>query len=507
MRFRVLLGSTLAFALGASAIAACSSKSDTTPPQPDAGGDDAGDTRPPTPAAWDRAVTRPDDATATASRASCTFQRGAMPAETLGPGTAVDKDIPISNVVVLMMENRSFDSYFGHLNKFANRTDILSAPDTASNPDVAGGSTGSHPWTHADHQCTADTDHSWKGAHTEWNGGKNDGFYQANNTFRDPAEPAGNVDAGSLDGQRALFWYDERDIPFHYALASTFAISDHYFSSVLGPTWPNRMFLYGASSYGTTHNTFPDLTAYPYPDDGKEAVIFDELEKRHVDWNAYTDGSPGPGVILGVGLVTRYDRNPKLSIADFLSQAQGGTLPPVAIVDPKIGASEGPANDDEHPPAQIQVGQHFVWEVVNAVTHSPQWAHTALFITYDENGGIYDSVSPPSACKPDDIAPQLEGSDVGVAGDFDRYGFRVPIIVVSPYAKKAFVSHTVYDHTSITKFIEAKFKLPALGRRDANADPFTDMFDFSSPPFATPPTFPEPAIDAAETSYCTATFK
>jgi phospholipase C len=487
---RSFLVRTAALAVsGCAFVLACSSSNNNSSSPPSDAGADV-DTRPPTPASWDRPVTRPDDATATQSRASCTYQRGQMPAETTGPATKID-DMPIQNIIVLMQENRSFDSYFGHLNAYAGRTDIESAPADASNPDTHGGTTGSHPWKHADHKCSADTAHSWRPTHLEWDNGKNDGFYEANNNAMDYGEDAGaySPDSGALDGERAMWWYDQTDIPFHYDLAKTFAIGDHYFASLLGPTWPNRMYLYGANSYGITENVFPDLSAFPYPDDGKEAVVFDELEKRHVDWNAYSDGSPGLGVILGLGLVTRYDRNPKLGIQDFLDQAKAGTLPAVAFVDAKLGIADGPGNDDEHPPADVQVGQHFVWQIVDAVMHSPQWAHTALFITYDENGGIYDHLPPPKACAPDSTQPQLTGLNVGTVGGFDQYGFRVPLVVVSPYAKPGYVSHTVYDHASITRFIEAKFKMPAISARDANADPFTDVFDWNNPAFLTPPTF------------------
>jgi phospholipase C len=491
---------------GVAFVVACSSSNNTAPPPPpaDDAGPDAADTRPPTPAAWDRDVTRPDDATATQQRAACGYKRGQMPAETTGPATKID-DMPITNIVVLMQENRSFDSYFGHLNAYAGRTDIESAPADATNPDVHGGTTGANPWKHADKRCSADTGHAWHYAHLEWNQGKNDGFFEANNGHLDDGENAAvYADSGLLDGERAMWWYDQTDIPFYYDLAKTYAIADHYFSSVLGPTWPNRMYLYGANSYGITKNVFPDLTSFPYPDDGKEAVVFDELEKRHVDWNVYSDGSPGAAVILGVGLVTRYDRNPKKGIAEFLDQAKSGTLPPVAFVDAKLGATDGPDNDDEHPPANIEIGQHFVWSIVDALARSPQWAHTVLFLTYDENGGIYDHFPPPKACAPDTTAPQLEGPDVGTVGGFDQYGFRVPLVVVSPYAKKNFVSHAVYDHASITRFIEAKFKMPAISARDANADPFTDMFDWNNPPFTSAAPTTEPVVNSDVTQACIA---
>jgi phospholipase C len=422
-----------------------------------------------------------------------------MPAETLGPSMPLDQAIPVSNIVVLMQENRSFDSYFGHLNQYANRTDIESAPDNTTNPDQDG---GTHPYQHASHLCFGDTDHSWRGSHLEWDNGKNDGFYETNNGQTDPESDAAPP-PGTLDGERALWWYDQRDIPFHYALYSTFAISDHYHCALLGPTWPNRMYLYSATSFGVTSNIFPDLTQLPYP--ASDAIIFDELEKRHVDWNIYSDGSPGASVVLATSIVNRYGRNPVLRVADFLSQAKAGTLPTVAFVDPDL-SGEGPQGNDEHPPAQIQIGQHYVWQTVNAVTTSPQWPHLALFITYDEHGGIYDHVPPPAACAPDNLPPALTGDDQGTPGDFAHEGFRVPFVIVSPYAKKAYVSHATYDHTSITRFIEAKTKVPALSNRDANADPFTDMWDFQNPPFLTPPSFPEPSIDQAEVQYCVQTF-
>jgi phospholipase C len=116
-------------------------------------------------------------------------------------------------------------------------------------------------------------------------------------------------------------------------------------------------------------------------------------------------------------------------------------------------------------------------------------------------------VAPPKACAPDSIAPILAGGDTNTPGGFDLYGVRVVLIAVSPYAKKGYVGHHLYDHTSITRFIEAKFNLPALTARDANAEPLTDLFDFKSPPaLMTPPNIPSPPVDPAELSYCTSTF-
>jgi phospholipase C len=132
---------------------------------------------------------------------------------------------------------------------------------------------------------------------------------------------------------------------------------------------------------------------------------------------------------------------------------------------------------------------------------SPQWPHSALIVTFDEHGGLFDHVAPPPACAPDDIAPITNPND-NAPGGFDNYSMRVPLVVVSPYAKPHFVSHAVYDHTSITRFIETRFKLPALTKRDANADPLTDMFDFKKAAFATPPQLPTPQVDQQKLDDC-----
>ena len=133
-------------------------------------------------------------------------------------------------------------------------------------------------------------------------------------------------------------------------------------------------------------------------------------------------------------------------------------------------------------------------------------AHTALFITHDENGGFYDHVPPPAACAPDGTKPILSPGDT-TPGGFDLLGIRVLLIAVSPYARKGYVGHHVYDHSSIARFIEARFDLPALTARDANAEPPTDLFDFASPPaFATPPALTTPTVDPGELQYCVTTF-
>src|SRR5262249_51906132 len=155
------------------------------------------------------------------------------------------------------------------------------------------------------------------------------------------------------------------------------------------------------------------------------------------------------------------------------------------------------------PPADIEVGQQMVHDIIDATMHSPHWPHAALFLTYDEQGGFYDHVPPPSACVPDDIPPALEANNVVAA--YDALGLRIPMFVISPYAKRGFVSHEVTDHTSVLRFVEALFELPALTHRDANAVPPYDMFDFDHPDMSIP-TLPPATIDQAAHDACKAKY-
>ena len=491
-----ILARAAVVALAALVLAGCTDDTTVSPsPEPDP--------RPPTPAEWDRTVARPDETTAATARDSCKFARGALPDETLGAGVPTGKDIPIETIVVLMQENRSFDHYFGHFGKYAGRTDVESAPENASNPDsTKAPAIGVHPWHRAEHMCFLDTNHEWSGSHAQYDDGKMDGFYETNHGEKGEVVPE---PAMSLrDGGRAMTWYDERELPYYYALAKNFGLGDHYFCSLLGPTWPNRMYLFAGTSFGQTTNAFADVGAYPFPQN--DAVILDELDKRHVDWKLYTAGGP-PGVttVLGVQLPVRYGRDVLFTMDDFFADAAAGKLPPVVYLDANFTQTGNPDAEDEHPPSNIQGGQRFTSRIVSALFKSPQWNKLAFFMTYDEHGGIYDHVPPPKACAPDEKTP-LDKNGAKQGGAFDRYGMRVPFLVVSPYAKRGYVSHGVYDHTSIMRFIQAKHRLPALTARDANAAIPTDFFDFQSPPNLDIPGLPEAVVDPAEKQYCDQTF-
>jgi phospholipase C len=211
--------------------------------------------------------------------------------------------------------------------------------------------------------------------------------------------------------------------------------------------------------------------------------------------------------MLGATMATRWGRRVSKSVQELHADAAAGRLPQVAFVDTNyLNVGDPEKGETEHPPEHLQRGQKFVYDLVVSLTRSPQWKSLALFITYDEHGGLYDHVVPPPACVPD-ASPVTGEPGQTVTGAFDRLGFRVPLLVVSPFAKRGFVSHQTYDHTSILRFIQAKHRVPALTARDANARIPTDFFDFTRPPDLSVPAFTEPAIDPVESEYCRLTFK
>ena len=447
------------------------------------GGDGTGGTvaQPlPGPLEWNRAVTAPLDADAAKARAACGYHAGDLPAETQGKSHPSGSAIPVDHIVVLMQENRSFDHYFQKLPEYG-QPDVEVAPAGFTNPDMDGKPVA--PF-HDTQLCFVDTNHDWSGVHQQIGGGKMDGFFASNDGWHE-APAHGTLDL--LSGRRAMGYYDQTDLPFYYALANEFAIADHYHCSMLGPTWPNRMFMYAATSFGLVHNSFPEA----------DKTLMDYLEERKVDWKIYSSGTPGFGMFVPQFL--KYREEHFLGIEEYFADAAAGSLPQFALVEAKLG-DERYNQNDEHPPAMAPLGEVFTATVVEALTKSPSWSRSALFITYDEHGGLYDHVVPPAACPPDDLAVKTEPGDAD--GKFDQLGVRVPMMVVSPFAKKHFVAHHTYDHTSIVRFIEARFVIPALTHRDANAEAPWEMFDFEGAPHATPPSLKMPVVNQAKVDAC-----
>jgi phospholipase C len=419
------------------------------------------------------------DDQATQMRTACAFTAGTPVGLTVAKDAPIGSEIPIDTVVILMLENRSFDHLLGQLAS-AGQPDAEGPPADAANPDSRGNLVRRYHMV--DQYCFDDTNHEWQGSHIQFNGGKNDGFVITNESG-----PNG-------DGTRAMGYYDQTDIPWMYAAANAYAISDRHFASVMGPTFPNREYLYAATSYGHTVNdvfTSGELSNFM-------AIIetANAQTKSPITWHVYYEGVPGPGIFLDT--LTKYLDNVSLA-KSFFDDAAAGLLSNVNILDANLRDEWG-GGDDYHPPADIQKGEEFVASVVEALTHSPQWPHLALFITFDEHGGLYDHVPPPKACPPDALLPIVPAGETQY--DFAQYGFRVPLLVVSPYARPHYVSHRVSDHTSIMRFVEARFRLPAMSGRDANADSLYDLFDFDKPALLQAPSLPTPPIDQAKLQDC-----
>jgi phospholipase C len=375
-------------------------------------------------------------------RQQCSFLGGARVADTLGLDAAARAAIPIKHVVVLMKENRSFDHLLGRLHD-QGQPATEAVPPTFANPDPADG--GTVQAFHEPTTCvTHDPDHQWAAMHTQVDQGKMDGFVKSAAT------------STGTDGHFVMGHYEQADLPFYYWLASTYALNDRHFASVRSGTFPNRNFLLLGTADGVT------ATGAGYPDPSTP-TIFDALDKAGVTWGVYSDGSLLSGTLNWSS--THAGAHP---YADFLKAIDAATLPQVTFVD-------GIDNvEDEHPTANLQMGEDWTRNIYEHATASALWPGLAIVWTYDEAGGFADHVpAPNTACVARPIAKDQPFYELGV---------RVPLAVVSPWARPGYVSHVVQEHTAITRFIEAVFDLPALTARDANSDALLDLFDFTCGP-------------------------
>jgi phospholipase C len=384
---------------------------------------------------------------------------GSRPNPTLPEGT--DTLPKIQHIIIVMMENHSYDARFGMLRRGDGfKLDARGTPLDA-NPMPDGRFLRSF---HMPSTCQLDRvpRQDWLASHTSFDNGRNDGFVKAS-------------------GPVAMGYWDETDIPFYYGLANAFPVCDRFFCSTLAQTYPNRRFLLAGTASGVVSTSTSNLDKF-FPANG---TILDRLHAHGISWLDYATDLPAVDVILKNA--STYAKN-AVPIGQFYTDAATGSLPAVSFVDPRFSNDPGESEENND---DISYGENFVSRVVNAVFQSPNWKNTVLVYTYDEHGGYYDHVAPPPAVKPDNIPP---GADVpGITGAYDRYGMRVPTVIVSPFAKRDYVSHQVHDHTSILKLIETKWNLGALTYRDANASNLLDSLDLEGPPaFAQPPTLPAP---------------
>jgi len=434
-----------------------------------------------------------------------------------------------------MQENHSFDNYYGALpyvpggpyhapatsgsrcpaddNKCVDglACSVNGSSVVCSNSNVA--SDGSTIYAHHDdNYCVRpDLDHTWHGSHREMNysdpnssASTSDGFVRVNEN-----------EEGNLDD--TMGYYNQQDLPYYYALAETFATSDSNFCDLIGPTSPNRYYSLAGTSFGHIVTQTDDASGGDAPPAGGfkpiNGTIFDLLDAHGIHWSEYFD-APQPGTGEDVpsrpyGHVFRPTSPNYLPMSQLYTDAAAGNLAQVVWIDLKA---------DEHPPADIRAGQQEVAQIVSAIRASSVWSSSVIFFTYDEHGGAYDHVRPPMATPPDNAFPGLCEDNSNPPGSlqpgggascsesfteaqsicpalppggpfpadcaaFGQLGIRVPFVAISPFAKPAYVSHVVSDHTSILAFIEKRFIPGAhLTNRDATASTLEDMFDFQNSP-------------------------
>lgn len=356
--------------------------------------------------------------------AGAKFLPGCDDAAALPPG--------IDHLVVVMMENRSYDHLLG-----ARSLQGLAGGDglTASmtNPNMAGDEIGVYE-AMTGGLCVPDPPHGWTASRTQFSGGTNRGFVIAH-------------EQSHVAGLREPMQYLTRSIaPVSWALADAYTSCDRWFCSVMGPTWPNRMYWHAASSNGIMSNELPS-DGFTWPN------IHQRLVDAGLDWRYYY------GTIPVLGLVDTLDKEGHMFLLEeFYRDALADDLPPVTHIDPGFFVN------DDHPPLHPAYGQQFLASIYTALASSRLWDRTMLVITYDENGGFFDHVPPPTTV--DDHA----------AAGFDQMGFRVPTLVCGPYIKQG-ISSTVRDHCSMLAHIERKHGLAPLNQRTAAANDLADTID------------------------------
>ncbi len=475
---------------------------------------------------WESAERRSVNRRATKA---ATSQPGDLPYPSAPAGT--DMLPQVKHIVVLMMENHSFDNYLGTLGRGEGFGVSEDGTPDSENPDLAGQPVRAYPSPSTVQQHGVPCQ-SWNASHVQWGGGKMDGFVTATQQV-----------APDADRTAAMAYWTEQDLPFYHGLARTFPLADHWFSSCLGPTFPNRRFLLAGTAHGLMDDLPVNIVDHP-----PAGTILDMLTRHGISWANYRCGSGDQSAFRGYAYYRRRQARHHLksigkpfhraadgakrdlqctaglyplglarymvhvrSTDQFFADADNGTLPAVSIVDPDFESYS------EENPQDVRKGESFAAEVINRVMHGKGWPDTLLIWTYDEHGGYYDHVAPPAAIPPDDVEgrslvahpswlrsvlkPIFPGyvqhaeDLVSEHRQYDTYGFRVPAVIVSPYARTDCVLSDVFDHTSVLKLIEEKWNLPALTRRDAAALSPIGALDLAAPPaFGTPPLLPAPSL-------------
>jgi phospholipase C len=363
-------------------------------------------------------------------------------------GLPEPKDAPFDTVVVLMMENRSFDHLLGWMPGVEGQQEGLTYKDKNG---VEQATWPLAPdWQGCEMQ---DPFHFWQAMADQYNDGACDGFLTL--------QPEGDL--------FPIGYYTREDMPILAALAENYTLYDHYFSSMLGPTWPNYI-------YQLCATTDIDYTgSYPAPGEPRpvelELAIFDRLSEAGLSSAYYYFGEP----ITGLFASQRYD-SISHNIDRFFSDAEAGTLPNFSLVSPDYTTQaelDGTSND-MHPYGSVQVAQEFMAKVHDAVARSPQWERTVFVMNFDESGGFFEHVPPP-AVEDDTVLP-----GEGPFPNLKMLGFRVPAIAMGPFAPKQIVTDGPFEHCSILKMVEWRWGLEPMTVRDRNARNLAETLDFTT---------------------------
>lgn len=337
----------------------------------------------------------------------------------------------IDHIIVLCMENRSFDHYFGALQLVEGHKDVDGLNGTETNPDQNGVPIGVFEMDNFEPE---DPPHGWDACHAQWNGGANDGFVTEHfNTVGDELK------------HEVMGYHVREHIPVLYALADAYTLCDAWFASVLTQTWPNRYYLHCVDGAGRTDN----VPAFPAP------VSIQTLCDEHgISNNNYYDGLAawkwGAYPITGFAGTA--------GIGELFDKLANGGLEQVVIIDPDF------LSNDDHPPRNIQLGQALIASIYQALAQSQYWERSLLIITYDEHGGFYDHAPPPTTI--DDNGPE-----------FQQMGFRVPTVVIGPHVRSGAVNHTVFEHGSFCATVAERFGLPPLNARMAATADLSSCID------------------------------
>lgn len=458
----------------------------------------------------------------------------------------------INHIIIFAQENRSLDTYFGAMRAYWAQAGFPDqsfdglpqfnpttgeAPLQAPAPAIPG-CDATQPFPDSD-VCHVDTTNLissfhftsvcqetpspyWSEAHRDWDLDDPLGNSAAvNNGFVVTAADDARQQSPTLmdtNGIRAMGYFDWTDLNYYYFMASNFATSDRWFTPVMDRTQINRMYLLAATSQGHVHplsGSEPLITA---------TTIFEELQNAGITWKIYVNPQglnsssgpcspdPNPSCLMNGTYMNQFQykktilADPDLAqnivpISQFTTDVQNGTLPQFALIEPAGAADldEHPTDEDTQPPVNVQSGANYVSGLINTFMNSQSWKDSIMLFTYDEFGGFYDHVSPQPMPSPDGIAPMdliptdecdQAGQTGGPTCDFTWTGYRVPLIVISPYTRKNFVSHEVRDYTAMLKLTETRFDVPALTQRDAAQTDMSEFFDFINEPWATPPAPP-----------------